>query len=78
MSSDHHLHDLRVEVDRLRLELQSFKAKSESGEAPISIGNYLLTRLAQLGVTVRISFPFVDSLSTNVSLSGHVRAARRL
>lgn len=39
---------LKVEVDRLRKEGQAPKLKST-----ISIGNYLLTRLAQLGVTVR-------------------------
>jgi pyruvate decarboxylase len=49
MSTNDHL---KAEIDRLRLELQSFKAKS--GETRISIGNYLLTRLAQLGVTVRV------------------------
>lgn len=40
--------DLKLEVDRLRTELQALKLKST-----ISVGNYLLTRLAQLGVTVR-------------------------
>jgi len=43
--------DLKLEVDRLRKELQALKLKST-----ISVGDYLLTRLAQLGVTVR-TFP---------------------
>ena len=40
--------DLKAEVDRLRKQVQALKLKST-----ISVGNYLLTRLAQLGVTVR-------------------------
>jgi hypothetical protein len=42
---------LKLEVDRLRMELQALRLKST-----ISVGNYLLTRLAQLGVTVRTFF----------------------
>lgn len=42
---------LQAEVNRLQLEVQSLKA--EQGSQHISIGNYLLARLAQLGVTVR-------------------------
>ena len=41
---------LQAEVNRLRLELQTFKV--EDGSQQISIGNYLLARLAQLKVTV--------------------------
>ncbi|KAJ3515382.1 hypothetical protein NLJ89_g1793 [Agrocybe chaxingu] len=40
---------LQAEVDRLRLELKTLQV--EAGVEKISIGNYLLTRLAQLGVT---------------------------
>ena len=41
---------LKSQVDRLKLEVQSLKA--ETGTENISVGNYLLTRLAQLNVTV--------------------------
>lgn len=48
---------LSAELDRIRLELQSLQA--ERGEEKITIGNYLLSRLAQLGVTVsRAGFTF--------------------
>jgi len=43
---------LNAEVDRLRLELQTLQAKS--GVKGIPVGNYLLTRLAQLGVQVLV------------------------
>ena len=43
---------LKSQLDHLRLEVHSLKAKA--GTENISIGNYLLTRLAQLHVTVRI------------------------
>jgi hypothetical protein len=39
------------EVKRLHHELATLKAAASEGEE-ISIGNYLLTRLTQLGVTV--------------------------
>ena len=42
---------LQSEVDRLRLQLHTLQV--EQGVQNISIGNYLLERLAQLGVTVR-------------------------
>ena len=42
--------DANAELDRLRLQVQSLKV--ESGIPNVSIGNYLLTRLEQLGVTV--------------------------
>ena len=42
---------LKSQVDRLSLEVHSLK--SEAGAENISVGNYLLTRLAQLHVTVR-------------------------
>ena len=42
---------LKSQVDRLTLEVQSLKA--ETGAENISVGNYLLARLAQLHVTVR-------------------------
>ena len=42
--------DTNAELDRLRLQVQSLKV--ESGIPNVSIGNYLLTRLEQLGVTV--------------------------
>ena len=44
--------DLKSQVDRLKLEVLSLKA--ETGADNISIGSFLLTRLAQLHVTVRI------------------------
>lgn len=43
---------LKVEVDRLRTEVQALELKST-----ISVGNYLLTRLAQLGVTAMFGVP---------------------
>ena len=49
MSNDPEI--LQGEIDRLRLQVESLQAKS--GAKSISIGNYLLTRLAQLGATVR-------------------------
>jgi hypothetical protein len=51
---------LKSEVDRLNLEVQSLKA--ETGAENISVGNYLLTRLAQLNVTVR-TIPTCSPLS---------------
>lgn len=44
---------LQAEVDRLKLEVQTLKVKH--GVENISVGNYLLNRLAQLGVTVRFA-----------------------
>jgi hypothetical protein len=44
--------DVNAELVRLRLQVQSLKLKVESGIPNVSIGNYLLTRLEQLGVTV--------------------------
>lgn len=47
---------LQGEVDRLRLEIQTLQSKH--GQEKVSLGNYLLTRLTQLGVKVRfISAP---------------------
>lgn len=46
---------LQSEVDRLRLQLQTLQA--EQGVQNISIGNYLLERLAQLGVTSMFGVP---------------------
>lgn len=43
----------QAEVDRLKLEVQTLQVKQ--GVENISIGNYLLNRLAQLGVTVRFT-----------------------
>ena len=40
-----------AEIDRLRLEIHSLKG--HSGAQSISIGNYLLARLEQLGVQVK-------------------------
>ena len=42
---------LKSQVDRLNLEVHSLKAGT--GAENISVGNYLLARLAQLNVTVR-------------------------
>ncbi|KIK07962.1 hypothetical protein K443DRAFT_128744 [Laccaria amethystina LaAM-08-1] len=46
---------LQSEVDRLRLQLQTLQV--EQGVQNISIGNYLLERLAQLGVTSMFGVP---------------------
>ncbi|KAF8650164.1 hypothetical protein AX16_005398 [Volvariella volvacea WC 439] len=46
---------LKAEVDRLKLQFQSLKAKHSAGM--ISIGNYLLTRLEQLGVRSMFGVP---------------------
>lgn len=46
MSSEH----LNNEINRLRLELTTLK--EDAGASNISIANYLLTRLSQLGVKV--------------------------
>jgi pyruvate decarboxylase len=46
---------LKSQVDRLRLEVHSLKASA--GAENISIGNYLLTRLAQLDVTAMFGLP---------------------
>ncbi|KAJ3504907.1 hypothetical protein NLJ89_g7695 [Agrocybe chaxingu] len=48
---------LQAEVDRLRLELKTFHV--EAGVEKVSIGNYLLTRLAQLGDLVE-DHPQID------------------
>jgi len=47
--------DANAELDRPRLQVQSLKV--ESGIPNVSIGNYLLTRLEQLGVTVSNYLP---------------------
>jgi len=60
----HHVDVLNAELDRLRLEVHTLKA--ESGAQMISIGNYLLTRLEQLDVTVsEVTFP-VERMTTDV------------
>jgi pyruvate decarboxylase len=51
---------LQTEVDRLRVELQTMKGEQKA--AKISIGNYILSRLEQLGVTVS----FMVSAATNI------------
>jgi pyruvate decarboxylase len=43
---------LQSEVNRLKLELHNMHTQRGTGE--ITVGNYILTRLAQLGVTVTI------------------------
>jgi pyruvate decarboxylase len=43
---------LNAEIDRLRLQVHALKG--ECGAQNISIGNYLLARLEQLGVTVNV------------------------
>jgi len=55
MSHQQTVDALHGEVDRLKLELQSLQARQ--GMGTISVGNYLLTRLAQLGVTASLSHP---------------------
>jgi hypothetical protein len=46
---------LQAEVDRLRLELKTIRAQTQDvASGQITVGNYLLTRLEQLGVTVRL------------------------
>ena len=42
---------LNAEIDRLRLQVHSLKG--QNGAQSISIGNYLLARLEQLGVQVK-------------------------
>lgn len=44
---------LQAEVARLRLEVQALQANK--GMEKITVGNYLLARLAQLGVRVSAS-----------------------
>ncbi|KAF9468575.1 thiamine diphosphate-binding protein [Collybia nuda] len=46
---------LQAEVNRLRLEVQ--RLQTEQGSQKITIGNYLLTRLTQLGVTSMFGVP---------------------
>jgi len=46
---------LQTEIDRLRLELKTIQAQSRDAGDQITVADYLLTRLAQLGVTVRVS-----------------------
>ncbi len=53
---------LHGEVGRLKLELESLQISQ--GKGTISIGNYLLTRLAQPGVTLCLSL-------TEVTGGGH-------
>jgi hypothetical protein len=65
---------LQAEVNRLQLEIQSLKV--EQGSEQISIGNYLLSRLEQLGVTVRGTISVLVRLSCVVAV--HVWRARGL
>jgi len=51
---------LNAEIDRLRLEVHNLKG--ESGAQNISIGNYLLARLEQLGVKVLKMNSFVQEV----------------
>ncbi|KAF9013475.1 pyruvate decarboxylase THI3 [Cyathus striatus] len=46
---------LQSQIDHLRLEVQSLK--QQKGAEEITVGNYLLTRLAQLGVTDMFGLP---------------------
>ena len=65
---------LKSQLDHLRLEVHSLKAKA--GTENISIGNYLLTRLAQLHVTVRIIQLLVPLVLCSIILHlGNVRSA---
>jgi hypothetical protein len=52
---------LTAEIGRLRLQVHNLKG--ESGAQNISIGNYLLARLEQLGVRVSDTF---QSWSRNI------------
>lgn len=45
---------LQAEINRLHLQVDSLKA--DKGKETIDVGNYLLARLEQLGVTVSLSF----------------------
>jgi hypothetical protein len=47
---------LKGEVDRLKLEIQTLQTR-HGVAGNITIGDYILTRLAQLGVTVRLRCP---------------------
>ncbi|CAK5270255.1 unnamed protein product [Mycena citricolor] len=55
MSSNASVSSLQAEVNRLRLELESHQTKA--GTEPITVGNYLLARLAQLSVTKLFGVP---------------------
>ena len=56
---------LQAEINRLRHELQTLQVdqKSSDAEDTISVADYLLNRLAENGVTVRL-----DSLNKPASL----------
>jgi hypothetical protein len=58
MSTVESIASLKAEVNRLRHELRTTKAEEEVPAAAeqITIGNYLLDRLVQLGVTVCLCF----------------------
>ncbi|KAG6830708.1 hypothetical protein H0H92_015184 [Tricholoma furcatifolium] len=61
---------LLAELNRLKLEVHSLKTSSGS---EISVGNYLLTRLEQLGVTKIFGVPGDFNLGFLVSLGYHSR-----
>ena len=65
---------LSAELDRIRLELQSLKA--EKGKENITVGGYLLARLAQLGVTVRRLSPSSVHILSSACIV-HVWPSRR-
>lgn len=65
MSTDKEV--LVTELDRLRLQLQTLQAKT--GTEDITIGSYLLSRLAQLGVTVSLLRCIFWTMSNSKHLS---------
>jgi hypothetical protein len=54
--TSHTQHSLQDEVVRLRQEIASLKAGNDHPEEKITVGKYLLSRLEQLGVTVKYGF----------------------
>lgn len=58
---------LQAEVNRLKLELQTHKVETGSG-GEIQIGDYLLERLAQLGVSVSFVASDVGASSSDSML----------
>jgi hypothetical protein len=65
-----------TELERLRLELKVLKDERESqGDDKITIGGYLLTRLDQLGVTVRPTL--VHEAPVDLGGAENVWSARR-
>lgn len=52
-SSQQAVASLHTEVTRLRHELQTLKHESPAADETLYVGQYLVERLVQLGITVR-------------------------